>query len=212
MSRDRDPFERTLDLLRRGLRAGDHGLGQPLHIKKLAAAMAVSSTPVREALARLSGEGLIERAQSGYLTRRYDVVGLRELYQLDQVYALAAPIKGGKSEGTRTDHVAPADAGDPGMEDYVASTEVLLTVLSPQDSRTLAVARQRVWDRLAPFRAVEPVVLSEVEPEVVRLRDAVRNSMGAPRVLIRAYYRRRLQMVGALLRSASARRYLSNIP
>jgi len=212
LSRDRDPFERTLDLLRRGLRAGDHGLGQPLNIKKLAAAMAVSSTPVREALARLSGEGLIERAQSGYLTRRYDVGGLRELYQLDQVYALAAPIKGGKGEGTSTDPVALADAGDPGMEDYVASTEILLTVLSPQDSRTLAMARQRVWDRLAPFRAIEPDVLPQVEQEVSRLRDAVQTLTGAPRVLIRAYYRRRLQMAGALLRSASACRYIANIP
>lgn len=208
MSRDRDPFERTLDLLRRGLRAGDHGFGQPLHIQKLAAAMAVSSTPVREALARLSGEGLIERARAGYLTRSYDAVSLHELYQLDLVYALASPAR----RGAESISTASSLVGEPVDGDPVARTEALLRALSTHHDRTLAIARQRVWDRLAPFRAVEPSVLPDVEAEMAALARAAAQPAGVPHAMIRAYYRRRVRVVGALLASASARKYQSNIP
>jgi DNA-binding Lrp family transcriptional regulator len=208
LSRDRDPFERTLDLLRRGLRAGDHGFGQPLHIQKLAGVLAVSATPVREALARLSGEGLIERARTGYLTRAYDAVSLRELYQLDLVYALATPAKGRAESGS----MAAQLLGEAVDGDFVARTEALLRALSPWQGRTLAIARQRVWDRLAPFRAAEPLVLPDVEVELVALARAGAGQTGAPPSRLRAYYRARMKSADALLASSLRRKYHSNIP
>ncbi len=172
--------------------------------------MAVSSTPVREALARLSGEGLIERARSGYLTRAYDPDGVRELYELDLVYALASSTRSGVAGWDGS--IAVAKIGEPPASTHVARTETLLRTLSTRHDRTLAVARQRVWDRLAPFRAVEPSVLPDAEGELVVLAETACQAPTALHAAIRAYYRKRARAAAALLASASARKYQSNIP
>jgi DNA-binding GntR family transcriptional regulator len=52
--------DRVYDLLREHLRSGQVTWGEPLREADLAARLGVSRTPVREALARLASEGLIE--------------------------------------------------------------------------------------------------------------------------------------------------------
>jgi len=52
--------DRVYDLLREYLRGGQVRWGEPLREADLAARLGVSRTPVREALARLASEGLIE--------------------------------------------------------------------------------------------------------------------------------------------------------
>ena len=211
MSRDRDPFERTLDLLRRRLRMGAYGLGQPLHIQKLAGTMAVSSTPVREALARLSGEGLIARARSGYRTHRYDAAGLGDLYHLDQTYALATLTgRRGASRAPRPPAALAAQTQD--ESDYVARTERLLADLGQADNHALAAARQTLWDRLAPFRALEPLVLPDIGIQALERAATEDGPARGAALLVRAYYRARLRAVPALLGSALARKYPENIP
>ena len=83
--RTRDPFGQALCVLRRTLRDGGLAPGQHLPINDIALALGLSASPVREALSRLCGEGLIEdRRGLGYFTRilpTEDIVGLLELEQ-----------------------------------------------------------------------------------------------------------------------------------
>jgi DNA-binding GntR family transcriptional regulator len=65
LGRDRDPFERTIDALRHRLVEAGPLQGRPLAINALAVELDVSQTPVREALARLVGEGLVVRTALG---------------------------------------------------------------------------------------------------------------------------------------------------
>ena len=58
--RDRDAFGNALQALRQRLRDGAYAPGAPLVIIELAHELNISATPMREALARLAGEGLIE--------------------------------------------------------------------------------------------------------------------------------------------------------
>ncbi len=158
MSRDRDPYERTLEILRRQLRAGAFGEGRALQIRPLAADLGVSSTPVREALSRLHGERLIERASGGYVSARYDVALLGGLYRLDEVYARAAfPPVGRRQAPTRTARRVSAVHQD---GDHLARSEALLSRLGAGADQALLAARRNLWDRLAPFRSAEVAVFA----------------------------------------------------
>lgn len=80
--RTRDPFGTALGSLRSAL---DQGLAPDRHlpVTDIATALRLSASPVREALSRLCGEGLIEdRRGMGYFTRsapREDILGLLDL-------------------------------------------------------------------------------------------------------------------------------------
>lgn len=90
MGRDRDPFDRTIEALRRRLIAAGPLQGAPLLINLLAAELGVSQTPVREALAWLAGENLIARTRSGYVAATYDADDLAHSYELALLLVLAA--------------------------------------------------------------------------------------------------------------------------
>ena len=57
----RDPYGVALGAMRQFAREGRFEPGDPLVVTDLAAEIGLSPTPVREALACLAGEGLIER-------------------------------------------------------------------------------------------------------------------------------------------------------
>jgi DNA-binding GntR family transcriptional regulator len=212
VGRDRDPYERTLDILRRRLRAGAFGHGQPLQILKLAADMAVSSTPIREALARLAGAGLIERGATGYRTTRHDATSLRELYQLDETYALAA-LSSNRPRDTRLDVILGRAEAVASTIDHVERTEALLARIATGDNRALAAARRNLWDRLAPFRRAEVLVFDDLDAETQALRTLLARDTGPPpAALIRAYYRRRTRRASQILRATQAEDYQIDIP
>lgn len=202
MGRDRDPYERTLDVLRRRLRDGAFGHGQPLQILRLATDMAVSSTPIREALARLAGEGLIERGATGYRTHRHDAASLRELYQLDETYALAALASNRRADPRRDGILGRAEAVAATV-DHVERTEALLARIATADNRALAAARRNLWDRLALFRRAEAHVFDDLEAETQALETLLARDAGPPSAtLIRAFYRRRTRAAGQILRAS----------
>ncbi|HEX7944210.1 MAG TPA: GntR family transcriptional regulator, partial [Phenylobacterium sp.] len=99
--RNRDPFGAVLETLRQQIRRGDLPPGEPLIVMDLAQDLGVSATPVREALAYLAGEGLIDGRRGrvrGYATWRPSAADLTELYRLHQaqvVFALSEAIRRG---------------------------------------------------------------------------------------------------------------------
>lgn len=83
MARNRDPFASALRTLRDRVIAGAFSPGKPIIILDEAQALGLSTTPVREALAWLGGEGLIDRAPAGgYAGLRLDAAGLIGRYRL----------------------------------------------------------------------------------------------------------------------------------
>jgi len=87
--RDRDPFDRTLETLRQRLARAGPLQGAALPIAGLAEELGVSTTPVREVLARLAGEGLVVRTPHGYAALLHDPVRVAELYELAGVLVVA---------------------------------------------------------------------------------------------------------------------------
>lgn len=211
MSRDRDPYERTLEILRRQLRAGAFGEGRALQIRPLAADLGVSSTPVREALSRLHGERLIERASGGYVSARYDVALLGGLYRLDEVYARAAfPPVGRRQAPTRTARRVSAVHQD---GDHLARSEALLSRLGAGADQALLAARRNLWDRLAPFRSAEVAVFDDLDAEASALGAALAaESRSGIQALMRIYFRRRQRRAAEILEWSRVLKYQSDIP
>lgn len=198
MSRDRDPYQNALARLRQGLRAGAFGHGQPLHVHKLASELAVSATPVREALARLAGEGLVERAPGGYLTPRHDAASVAELYALDEIYALAGLAPNRHRLATSAMSAAP-----PAASGHLERTELALARLGMPASRAFWSARRNLWSRLAPFRDAEVTVLGGLEEEL----SALEAEPAGPSTTrgVRAYYRRRVRAAAAIFSATQGR-------
>ena len=91
--------------LKRGLLVGDYPLNVRLGEEKLAAAIGVSRTPVREALLRLHSEELVRRcSDGGYEPVAPDVAVIRNLYEVRaglEIQALRRPERLGAEHDRR---------------------------------------------------------------------------------------------------------------
>lgn len=83
LMKTRDPFHQALGALSAFAGANRFGWGEPLVATALAHELKLSPTPVREALARLSGEGLIEhRPGRGYFAPSPTAADVADTYAL----------------------------------------------------------------------------------------------------------------------------------
>jgi DNA-binding GntR family transcriptional regulator len=179
--RERDPFGRALTTLRVRLRAGAYGQGQPLAIIELARELDLSPTPVREALSRLAGQGLVEdRRGRGYFSPRLEALDLSELYELSAVHVhialqgLAAIGRGRRAPDTVSARTLLAALGeDTASSEALAGVyETLLEhIVLVAGNRTLLVQHRITSDRLGPARRIEPMVLGDVREELATLAD-----------------------------------------
>ena len=180
MGRDRDPFERTLSGLRRHLVTSAPLQGAPLSVKAFAGQLQVSPTPVREALARLSGEGLVARTQAGYAGVVHDRESLTGLYDLASVLAQAVLANMAPAQ--------PINAPAAGFIERLAARA---------KSRALMVALLNVAAQLAPFRRAEGEVLQDDQDEFA---VGAAGEPTAPSVAkVRRYFRRRSRHAGEIL-------------
>lgn len=185
LGRDRDPFERSLIALRRLVTAPDAVKGLSLPVLPLAAQLGVSSTPVREALAHLAGEGLITRSSGGYRTHAYDRESLSALYGLASLLIEAA-----------LGDLSPTETGS-----QEASPVELTQLPSRISNLALGAAAGRVLGQLAPFALAETQVLGEDDGKP--LYQALRSEETArPTIIVRAHYRRRARRSGEILAAA----------
>jgi DNA-binding GntR family transcriptional regulator len=179
--RERDPFGRALATLRVRLRAGAYGQGQPLAIVELARELDLSPTPVREALSRLAGQGLVEdRRGRGYFSPRLEALDLAELYDLSAVHVrlalqgLDAVGRRRRSPDTVSARTVLETLGEAASSpDALAGVyETLLEhIVLVAGNRTLLVQHRITSDRLGPARRVEPLVLGDVRAELAELAD-----------------------------------------
>lgn len=92
--------------LRERIRSGEFRSGQRLREVELASQLAVSRTPIREAIRRLASDGLIEVAPSGgVMILELGRQQVREMYELRQVLE-------GAAAGMAAQHASPSEIAE----------------------------------------------------------------------------------------------------
>jgi DNA-binding GntR family transcriptional regulator len=176
----------------RQLLPGDH-----LDPAALASALAASTTPVREALSRLVGEGLVETRQGvGFHIPLVDEPSVRDLYGwIGDLAALAL-----RTQPDPHQLVYAASVEHASYAEQSAATFLGISVASGNHEH--AAAMRRANARLHGIRLGEAEILVDVNPELDTLRAAMRSS--APpselRRLCMAFVRRRQRAAADLVR------------
>jgi len=173
MARNRDPFTLALSTLRERLQSGAIRGGAPVIVQDEAERLRLSTTPVREALAHLSGEGLVERAPSGgYLAVRMDAMAARERYALQGSHVriaaesnrvalstvrLPAPVikEGAEGPGAQLFAALVRYAGNQCLEAAYLRLEAQLVVLRKQEPLLFADLAEEAADLLAAWNEGE---------------------------------------------------------
>lgn len=190
--RPRDPYQMALSALAGFAGEGRFGSGMPLVITALAQELGLSPTPVREALARLAGEGVIEHWPGrGYFAPVLETVDIVELYEYHQrllLWAIETPAERslqrpgseGASVADRLEHVFAWATGRSG-------------------NRVLIRAQRLVAARLRPVRAVEATVAAVTADQVDRLERLVEASQCSElRDAVIVYHEGRLDVAASI--------------
>jgi len=168
-----EPFHMALAALRERLQSGALRPGARATAVDLADELGLSTTPVREALSRLTGEGLLEdRRGQGYFVRRLGAVDVADLYRMNLAHLLIALEPRRSSRMPSTPVADVSGAADPEPFDPVASVEGLFRRwVGATGSRPLFGAFRVIQIQLGPVRRVEAQVLRDLEAEARALLD-----------------------------------------
>lgn len=162
VSKARDAIGLVLATVRARLASGEIEAGRVLSSGELANELRVSTTPVREALMRLTGEGrLVLTRGSGFMRPKISAPLLRDLYRLHEAqlaWALQLSMTSGYGAGQALTWEA-----EPALEPLFAG------VIARADNLALAASHAAVAAQLEPARRHEPVILTNVQQE----RDAL---------------------------------------
>jgi DNA-binding GntR family transcriptional regulator len=191
-----EPFLVALAELRRRLRTGALPPESRLGAAELAAELGLSPTPMREALARLVGEGLLEdRRGLGVFVRRLSVRDVADLYRLNQMHleiALAAPAPAQPAPGARD--ASAADLASP-----VAAVDRLFAGwVAEANGALLLRAYLRAQLQLALVRHAEALHLGDLHQEHEWLRAAGDLPPRRRLPAVRTFFRRRLRLAERL--------------
>ena len=150
MARERDHFAVAHGALAGYAAEGRFGWGHPLVATALAAELGLSPTPVREALAHLAGEGVIEhRPGRGYFAPSPSSSDIAELYDFHRFLILSA-----LREGPFPEAATRLAEENPELE-----AETVFQALAGASWNSVLVQEQaRVAALLRPIRKVEAIV------------------------------------------------------
>jgi DNA-binding GntR family transcriptional regulator len=190
-------FERVYLELKRQLREGTRPPGAPLEPSAIGGELGTSFTPVRDALHRLVGEGLVENPlHNGFAVPRPTEQALRDLYAWNgSVLGLAASLRPVQPEQPLSEDAGVSD-------NAAAAARLFLNLAAPAGNRELIQAVVQLNELLAPYRRVEPQAIAEVGGEIVELHRLAR-AAGRPaltRALAR-YHKRRAAAAPLILAS-----------
>lgn len=161
-----EPFHVALSSLRGRLREGAFPPGARITATHVADDLRLSATPVREALSRLAGEGLIEdRRGQGFYVRQLSAVDVADLYRLSLCHLLIAQEPGRKGPRGSFAAWAATDLADP-----VSGVERLFAGWAAEaGSRVLFASFRGVQAQLGAVRRFEPQALQDLEGEARQL-------------------------------------------
>lgn len=190
-------FERVYLALKGQLRAGLRPPGSPLEPSLIGDELGTSFTPVRDALHRLVGEGLVETPRhNGFAVPLPTEQALRDLYAWNGDLIGWLGGHGSRPGEDQTEEEA-AEADDP---ELAATLFQAIANQSPNREHGRAVAQLN--DRLAPYRTAEAKLLTDIAAEARALRAAYLDRNGFSAALKR-YHRRRIALVPQILSTLS---------
>lgn len=201
MAKSRDPFLTALSCMRETAQTGGYAPGRPIVIIDEARRLGISTTPVREALAWLCGEGVIERGPTGgFLARRLDAGAVRDRYGF-RLACLRAGLD--LSEGL------PRYGGGPLQgANATSSLEVLFERLVRRSGNGLLLAAYAwVSGQLQILKDLEMRLFADHEAEARALLTlAGRGTTAALQQALETYHDRRVQAAPILALEAAAQR------
>lgn len=206
MSPEAITAERVYTGLRRAVISGQYPPGTVLIIHLIAEAFGTSISPVRDAMQRLIGEGLIEQHPGGgFQMPIMKEDRLRDLYVWHgQILRLA--VKHRSSPSISIDMSSTFTALDPGDTFAIAdaTTDFFNRLASGSRNAEHAAAVERVGDRLYATRIHETAIKDRVGELQAVWSATVSGRESAIRDAIWAYHRRRLRRVPTLLKFVNA--------
>lgn len=191
--RARDPFSLALESIRERVVRGVYGPGGAIVIIEESRRLNLSTTPVREALAWLCGEGLLERApRAGYLAPRLDAALLRDRFWV-RLRALTTSLELTADLGAATTPEADA-AGDRAVRDLFDR------LVRATGNRALVETFHRVDAQLQMLGDAEARVFGDVADEARKLMQTeAAGSRAQLAAAIDAYHRRRMDNAAVLV-------------
>lgn len=190
----------AITALRERLKTGRYPAGQRITAVEAADELRLSATPVREALSRLAGEGLLEeRRGQGYFVRVLAAEDVADLFRLSLAHLLIA-LDAERDRGRTRPALRPAaGAADPVEEVESLFMEWVVRSGSP----ALVRAQGLVQLQLAPLRRLEPDLIVDLDQEAASLRRA-REGESRLRAL-RLFHGRRIALSARLAQAWLAR-------
>jgi DNA-binding transcriptional MocR family regulator len=201
-----EPFHNALASLRERLQAGAYPPGGRITAVDLADALRLSTTPVREALARLAGEGLVEdRRGQGYFVRQLSASDIGDLYRMSLACLL---ISQEPHRASRRPIETAARPPDGASSEPVTVVEALFRRWAAESgSRALVSTYRLLQIQLGPVRRFEARVLEDLAAEAERLMTA---TLAERLAQLRQFHGRRIRIADRLASlldaSASARK------
>ena len=192
-------IERIYLDIRRALSDGTLAPGKRVDIAALCTQVGASKSPVRNALNRLVGEGLLEpHAHDGFYRPLVTEAKLRDLYRWNQRLLLMAIEMAETEEGSQAIKPATVD-----IENIVPATEQLFTSIATMgQSGELLRAVDNANIRLRAIRASKDAGLIERSAELAALTDAYNGSRFSElRALVKSYHALRMQLTPQIVAS-----------
>lgn len=162
-----------------------------------AARLRLSTTPIREALAHLSGEGLVERATSGgYIASRFDAAAVGDRYAMQAFHVRMALELITSLQGAVRPPPPTREQTTPGH----AVQRLFGTLVHSAGNEVLREGFQKVGGQLDLLRRHEPRLFDDLEAEAETLYRAYeRPSLEGFGEAVFNYHRRRTSAAGALV-------------
>lgn len=184
--------------IRRALQSGRYAPGQRIDPATLAAEFKISPTPVRFALYRLVGEGMVaDHARGGLHVPLLTEVAMRDLYDWMERLLLMACDIGAAPAFRKTEQLELATADG----DLVKLTWQLFDAIAHATGHwSLHHAVKRANDRLAPIRRAKQGLLDHTYEELSQLNQCWQTrDMPALKSALRDYHERRKQLVPSIV-------------
>ena len=179
-------IEPTYEAIKRRLMRGEWRSGARLDSTRIAEALGVSVTPVRDSLYRLAGEKMVDFTHGeGFHVHRLTETEMRDMLELNLILLLAAIATG-------RGHAGEAIAADTDDADPVAA--LFSAVGRRSGNAELASAIATLNDRLHAARRLDAVILGAVGTELAELGAALADEqqpVGPARVAVLRYHERR---------------------
>jgi len=199
MAADRaEPFQIALISLRDRLREGVLPPGERIAAADIAADLRLSATPVREALSRLAGEGLLEdRRGQGFFVRALTAVDIADLYGMSWA---ELEIAHDPQRTTLRRLPAPGPGTAIKITDPVRDVERLFFGwIAETGSPALIAAHRTTQILLGPVRRAEPQLFDDLSIEAAELRGSdPRDPGGHWGPVVRRFHERRIALADRL--------------